>query len=227
MKLERLQQWWKQTTSTNKCIGRDRNGIEVWNRDGENVLETLFPEDYFKDEDWTYWYRPAGSRFEESILGGGETSSTPVTVKGGLMGINDFFVPGKTILEVGCGGGRAAVDIAKKFKEVELLAIDHEIGETVTKPIHFLPNLSFEAMNWDNLRLDAASVDGIISRQGVARYGGLEAAREITRVAKEGTIFRGDKKRGIMGRRSFDDHLCELGWNVWTTGDLIVARRAS
>ena len=221
-----------QKKGVNKGIGRDKNGVEIWNRDGDNLRSVLFQESSSsenKERVWNYSFYSAGTKFEEDPVKNGFSKFQSVEVKGGILNEDEFFKSGVTVLELGCGGGQAAVDLAKKYRGrgVNYLATDHEIGKGVTEPIHFLTNLKFENVDWKQMPYENESVDRILSRQGVALYGGEDAAREMTRVAKMGAIFRGDEGRGMIGRRNFSDHLCEMGWNVWKLkGGLIVAQKA-
>lgn len=220
----------QQSKKINRGIGRDKNGIEIWNRDGENVIETIFPESSNKgnrEKVWNYFFYSGGTKFEDKLR---EEGNSPEVIerKGGIFGIEEFFSPGVMVLELGCGGGQAAIDLARKYRGigVNYLAADHEIGESIAKPINLLPNLRFEKIDWNQMDLTNESVDRILSRQGVARYGGERAAREMTRVAKMGALFRGDEDRGFFGKRNFSDYLYEMGWDVWKMrGGLIVAQK--
>lgn len=224
--IDRLSGLIQQNKRVNKGVGRDKNGIEIWNRDGDNIIETIFPESSSnenKERIWDYYFHPAGTKFEENLNG------EVVEKKGGILGIDEFFSPGATVLELGCGGGQAAIDLARKYRSigVNYLATDHEMGEIIVKPINFLPNLVFEKVDWNHMEFANGSIDRILSRQGIARYGGEEAVKEMTRVAKVGAIFRGDEDRGIFGRKKFSDNLYEMGWNVWKLkgATLIVAQK--
>lgn len=220
-----------QKKGVNKGIGRDKNGVEIWNRDGDNLRSVLFQESSSsenKEKVWNYSFYPAGTKFEEDPVKNGFSKFQSVEKKGGIFNEDEFFAPGVTVLELGCGGGQAAVDLAKKYRGrgVNYLATDHEIGKGVIEPVHFLPNLKFQNVDWKQMPFEDGSVDRILSRQGIALYGGEDSAREMTRVAKVGAIFRGDEGRAVMGRRNFSDHLCEMGWNVWKLkGGLIVAQK--
>ena len=217
---------------TKGAIGRDKNGVEIWNRNGDNALRKIFPESSSlknRQKNWTYYFYPAETRFEDNYVEDKLYKTKVIEEKGGIFTSDDFFSTGVTILELGCGGGQTAIDLARKYRGrgINYLAIDHEMGEEIPVPVHFLPNLNFINADWKNLDLKDESVDRIMSLQGVARYGGEEAAKEVTRVAKEGAIFRGDEDRGVYGRRNFSDHLYEMGWNVWKLKDttLIVAQK--
>ena len=221
-----LERWWKKINKVDQPIGRDKKGIEIWNRSGRNVLESLFVED-FGEVDFVrnYAFHPAGIKFEQRFKDGyyDEPEMVPDTKMIGRIG--DFFVPGVLVLEAGCGGGQAAVDMAGKFKKTSFLAIDHEMGGRIKKPFHWRSNLRFENMDWDNLSLGDDTVDRILSRQGVTRYGSEKSAVELTRVAKEGAILRGDLGKGVYGRKSFTDYLYESGWDVYSTQGIVVARK--
>jgi SAM-dependent methyltransferase len=220
----------QQNNRINKGVTRDKNGIEIWNRDGDNIVKTVFPESWSREDRekvWEYTFYPVGFRFEDSLKDG--FTGNKVEKKGGLLTLDDFFSPGTTVLELGCGGGQAAMDLARKYRGigVKYLAVDHEMGDRIAEPIHFLPNLKFDNVDWNEMSFKNESIDRILSRQGVARYGGERAAKEMTRIAKTGAIFRGDEDdRGVYGRRNFSDHLYEMGWNVWKLGGgLMVAQK--
>lgn len=223
----------QQNKRVNKGMGRDKNGIEIWNRDGDNIIKTVFPESSSsesKKKIWDYYFYPVDTKFEDTYLLESDQHKTEVIKeKGGILGIDEFFSPGVTVLELGCGGGQAAIDLARKYRGVGVnyLATDHEMGEAIAKPINLLPNLVFEKVDWNHMDFADGSIDRILSKQGVARYGGEKAAREMTRVAKIGAIFRGDQDTGVYMRRNFSDHLYEMGWNVWRmkNADLIVAQK--
>ena len=220
-----------QKKGVNKGIGRDKNGVEIWNRDGDNLRSVLFQESSSqenKEKIWNYSFYPAETKFEEDPVKNGFSKFQSVEKKGGILNEDEFFAPGVTVLELGCGGGQAAVDLARKYRGrgVNYLATDHEIGTGIVEPIHFLTNLKFQNVDWKQMPYEDGSMDRILSRQGIALYGGEDSAREMTRVAKVGAIFRGDEGRGIIGRRNFSDYLYEMGWNVWKLkGGLIVAQK--
>lgn len=206
------------STKPEGCIGRDRNGVEIWDRDGQNVIESIFPESSnYKNRNkiWEYYFHPSGTRFEDTLKIDHRTEL--VQKRGGILSLDEFFSSGAKILELGCGGGQAAVDLARKYRNrgVTYLAGDHEMGEEITEPVHLLPNLVFKNMDWNQIPIEDGSVERILSRQGVVRYGGERAVREITRVAKIGAILRGDGDNGMYGRRNFFDYLYEMGWDVW------------
>lgn len=214
-----------QKSNINKGFAVDSCGIEIWNRDGDTVLNKAFSEYPNSEGNYVYSFTTSGTKFNPGDLENGIVNSTRVEMCSPVCGLEEFFSQGVNILELGCGGGQAAIDIFKRYKnkKIKYLAVDYEIGKRIAKPFSLEINLRFEQMDWRNLNLADSSVDRILSVQGVARYGSRKAAEEVTRVAVQGAIFRGDMDRGVAGRADFSDHLCELGWNVWVNKLLIVA----
>ena len=207
------------------AIGRSTEGIEIWNRSWPTLKDRLFPEDithiplfsvkerlrhkkYWKTIQ--YWFTPAGTAYNpESHV------STLITVDKPVGNLHDIFIPGKTIMDVGCGGGAGAIGMAREFRKSNILATDYELGNKIPIPQNVLPNLTFQQEDWRNFSLPPHSIDGFVSDQGIAKYGGEKAAEELTRIARKGAFFRGTQDRGVWGKPNFHDLLAQFGWNVW------------
>lgn len=201
-------------------------GIEIWSRSWQTYKERLFPDD--KDaipsyalarrlqhtKYWRslqYWFTPAHTTFDEN---GG--NSQPLTVDKPIIGIHEIFKPHTAVMDIGCGGGSAAIGMARENRKTDIIATDYELGKKIPIPKHHEKNLKFQQEDWRKFTLPDSSVDAFISDQGIARYGNTDqSVKEMTRIAKAGAIFRGTQQRGIYGIPNFDDRLSMFGWNVW------------
>lgn len=207
-------------------LGRSHEGIEIWNRSWQTVKDRVFPDDIDHLSKWSvrermqhgklwktlqYWFTPAGTVFVPEV----PSNAQLITAPRPIGGLHDIFVPGFTVMDVGCGGGRAALGMAKENGNSKILAVDYELGRSVPMPKHHLRNLTFQQEDWRSFSLPDNSIDAFVSDQGIARYGGKEAVGELTRIAKPGALFRGTQTRGLWGRANFDDLLAQSGWDVW------------
>lgn len=212
--------------NTNGKLGRSYEGIEIWNRSWETYKARLFPEDAAAlpmfafgrrlnhAKFWSnleYWFTPANSKYS---LEAGNTSL--ITVKKPIVGIRAIFAPNNTVMDVGCGGGDAAIGMARENRKNKIQAVDYELGKEIAFPTHHEPNLEFQQQDWRAFTLPDSSIDAFLSDQGVARYGNSETVvQELTRIAKVGALFRGTQTRGIYGVPNFHERLAEAGWDVW------------
>ena len=207
-------------------IGKSYEGIEIWNRGFDALKNKLFPDDingisafdfqgrlkhkkYWKL--YEYWFHAAGTQYNPE-----SSNSNLVDFPKPKFGIADFFQPALVIVDLGCGGGAAALEMARRYPKTNILATDYELGKVVTFPISNRGNLRYSWQDWRQFDLKNDSIDRILSVQGVGCYGNSDqVVRELTRVAKIGALLRVDQNRGLSGRANFDDRLAEQGWDVW------------
>ena len=210
------------------AIGRSREGIEIHNRNCPTVKARVFPEDIDRISFinliarlehqilWTgkfrYWHIPAGTPYTND-----EKEVELLSLKKPLLGLKDIFFPGATILDMGCGGGGAAIGMAQEFPGTKIIGIDYELGQSVPFPSKTPPNLHLLNMDWRNMSaFTDNTIDRIISDQGVAKYGNKIAnIEELTRAAKPGAILRATQGNGLWGYPNFSDNLASLGWDVY------------
>lgn len=210
----------------NGAIDLSHEGIEIWNRTWSTYKERLFPEDksitplfspvkrFQHDKLWPsiqYWFTPANTELDLY-----DKNTRIITVKKPVFGIRDVFKPGTVVMDIGCGGGSAAIGMAREFKKTHILATDYELGKAVSMPTHREPNLEFKSEDWRSFTFSDNSFDAFVSDQGIARYGNTDqSVKELTRIAKVGAVFRGTQTRGIYGQPNFHDRLAMTGWDVW------------
>lgn len=207
-------------------FGRDHHGIEIWNRTFTNLRGKLFPEDpkafsnrelrqtkLTGNEKYKYWHIPAGTEYDPSDE---DKEYQLVERDKPVASFTESFRDGAILLDLGSGGGAADRDMAKRFPEIQVHAVDHEYGDAIPRNRQDSPNLFFHQMSWNNLGFPTDYFDTILSVQGVGRYGVTDkAVAELTRVAKPGALLRIDKDRGMMGIPNFEDKLAEHGWDVF------------
>lgn len=168
-----------------------------------------------------YWFYPAGHKYIKDDLG---QDIKEVESVGSLGGINGFFGDGSKLLDIACGGGESAIGFAKEFPALEIIAVDHAFGHEIPLRRTRLKNLSFEEGDWNSLKYPDRTFDRFLSDEGIGRYGHpTQSAREMTRVAKVGAIFRGTIGKQIFGRMGFHEALCEEDWDVYRQSNVIIA----
>lgn len=208
------------------AIDVSNEGIEIWNRSWQTYKDRLFPDDkdaipfyavgqrlqYNKRwKQFQYWFTPANTKFDENA-----SNSQLITVAKPIIGIHEVFKPQTTVMDIGCGGGSAAIGMARENPKTDIIATDYELGEKISIPEHHEQNLKFQREDWRHFTLPDGSVDGFVSDQGIARYGNTDqSVKELTRIAKIGAVFRGTQQRGMFGQPNFDDRLAIFGWDVW------------
>lgn len=208
----------------------DKNifGSKYFNREwGGNIKPNLF-EEVTGQGPYEYWYRNAGEPWqEERGLPDRELIKVNrfelIKSEKPIFGLKDFFARGMRVVDLGCGGGRADIGIARDFPEIYLLGIDRAFGlwknglGYIPAPLFHPGNVRFRSGNWRNLDfIEAGTVDRIFSVEGVAKHDNSdEAAREVTRIAAIGAVMRATEERGFIGIERFSDRLCELGWDIY------------
>lgn len=215
-------------------IATDIDGISIWNRTSRTTMQRLFSDDPTnrhinsrkggvqnergKNE---YWHYPVGARYSPEDL---PQDAKLVDMNGPVIGMADFFGKGEHLLDLGCGGGESAVGFAKEYPALDVIAVDHAFGNEIPLRKSRLKNLKFEAGDWDELRFSNSTFDRFISDEGVGRYGHpRSSAKEMTRVAKIGAIFRGTIGKQVSGRIGFHNALVEEGWEVYRQGNIVTA----
>lgn len=208
------------------ALAVSQEGIEIWNRSWDTYKDRLFPDDanaismfaigarLKHAKFWAnpqYWFTPAFTKYEEDGM-----RPEIITAKKPILGLRTIFAPDRTVMDIGCGGGAAAIGMAREFRKNKILAVDYELGKEIPFPLHKESNLEFRQEDWRAFSLSDDSVDSFVSDQGIARYGNKESiVTELTRIAKVGAVFRGTQTRGIYGVPNFNERLAQAGWDVW------------
>lgn len=215
-------------------IASDRNGVSIWNRTAETVMSRLFSDDPtnpFLDIDHRekmrnkktnieYTFYKAGTKYQTDLLA---HNIEQVKLSKPIAGLQDFFQPGTSLLDIGCGGGAAAVGFAKDNPEMTIKAVDHAFGNEIPMRRTRLKNLQFESVDWNDLPYEDGSFDRILSDEGIGRYGYPEkSAQEVTRIARPGALFRGTIGKQIFGRKGFHESLVERGWDIYRQSNVII-----
>lgn len=191
-------------------ISRDRYGVEIWNRSANVVIERLFTDELNPN----YQKYSANNDIEQPIVRSTVVSEAPI------CGLNDFFREGSNILDLGCGGGEAAIGFSKLNKNLRVVGVDHAFEDRIPIRKSYKPNLTFQKVDWNAMPFEDGSFDRIISDQGAGVYfSHIKTAKEITRISKIGCVFRGNVDKGVAGERTFTEELCDMGWDVYTFGN--------
>lgn len=114
--------------------------------------------------------------------------------------------PQGKLVDLGCGSGRLLIQIAKKFKNVELMGIDVanemvEIAKNEVNKVSLDKLIKFEVGSAENLPLSDNSIDYIVSTLSLHHWRDpLKAFNEINRVLKKGGTllifdFRRDSRK--------------------------------
>ena len=147
-----------------------------------------------------------------------------------FSGEEEFFAPGKVVVELGSGEGGALLQYHQTYPGATYVGVDIGYG---TRNVVATPNLSlatkpqFVNDSWDSLeKIPNDSVDSIFSVEGAFRWGDEQkVAAAITRVAKNGAVVRGNTHNNI---NSVITAFQERGWTIYETGkDNFVAVKGS
>lgn len=213
-------------SETQGVIGQSHEGIEIWSRSWDTYKHRLFFDDVqalspfallkrlSHQKNWKefqYWHTPADTVFDPDA-----NHTELVSRNTPLFGIREFFKPNTTLMDLGCGGGSAALGMARANRRTQILAVDYELGKEIPFPKHNEKNLQFRQEDWRHFTLGDNTVNAFLSDMGIGKYGNIDSAvAELTRIAKPGAIFRGTRSRGVIGVPDIEDRMASLGWNVW------------
>jgi hypothetical protein len=196
-------------------IGKDVNGHQIWNRSGRGEEKRLFADDL---RGWrgrratTYAVSRAYQEFDPAKI------NHPEELVGLIGGKKEFFGQGKVLFDLGCGGGQADEDWARKYKHLAITAVDWEMGGKMPMRRTKLPNLKYVSADWTRMEsVGDHTVDRIISDQGILLYGDFdENVRELSRIAAKGAIMRASLASSIrLGPNSVIQKLADAGWDVY------------
>lgn len=235
-----------------KTLGA-RAEFRSFNRSLRQYMERLFPDSELPKEDEARQADEGntleggnqlkGQRFQEEEIFNRGYSYYPAhqsTEKGKhshekitdiFGGLKAFFSEGTSLLDIGSGGGQAVDQMRTKYSQgMRIQGVDIRYG--IDKPSADLKS-PYTTASWKHLPYKESSFDRLLSYESFPRYpfsgdGDTEQAtqvfKEITRVAKNGALWRGTLPSMVSGSH-FMDGFTQNGWEVYVPDHkLFVAR---
>jgi len=152
-------------------------------------------------------------------------------------GFNHFVLDGKSLLDLGAGSGRAINEMAALNPKTQYCGIDIRYAKEAPPALE-QANANLVGATWFNIPFKDGAFDRVISAYSFPYHLGRtqsseltdkqlaeKAIREITRVSKEGTLWRGviwGKTRKIDSWRAesiFPEIMTKYGWEMTTIED--------
>lgn len=213
-----------------------------FDRDLTQYLKKLFPDDPQKEEE-----QKTGAPFVplpdvdfySPDKDGGTSHNTYRPEQSGPVfgGKSEFFKKDSVVLDIGSGGGTAVREMSKNFAGVKVVGLDMQyVRSGVYSPTKRTSSATYVAGDWGEMPFADGAFDRLLSYESFPRYAfsrtdfSVEAVRntfrEITRVAKEGAIWRGTLgTRAVHDEFSAIDMMIENGWEIHVfPGKTFIAR---
>ena len=153
------------------------------------------------------------------------------TIDGGKTG---FFKQGSRILDIGSGGGMAVTEINRKYKHKDIKAVGLDIRYTSRQSVKAKGEKRFVGGEWGKMPFADDSFDRLLSYESFPKYGMSrnqsvedykKVFKEITRISKVGTIWRGTYGTSLAGGSMPTPAavMASNGWEVYVfpTGDFV------
>ena len=174
----------------------------------QEILPEFFPEDH--PVKFTK-YQP----YSSAVLSEVEVPATQL-----YGGLDNFYKPSNTVLELGSGKAIALQHLSKIFPKTKFIGIDTRYLSLQPSNIIPFSNINYYNDGWNNLsKIPDHSVDSIQSVMAAFLHGSSgdygQIAGTITRVAKPGAVLR--VNAGIPPYPIINV-LLEKGWEVYQTG---------
>lgn len=205
-------------TMTEVLIGYDEEKIPIYDRGLDNIKLRISP-----DEAWIGLH---GSLQYKYWMPGDKTEKT-ITQTAPIYPLEEQLQKSPVVLSIGAGGATAEYEIARKYPNTRVIAIDRAYPVKVKPIFHNQPNLTVMRLPWDDLRLPVAKVNTIIASESVGyyfRWGGKKSIKpieELNRVSDVGTVLRATQHAidpQTYSRRmqpTFGEILAAHGWMVF------------
>lgn len=213
-----------------------------FDRDLVQYLRKLFPDDPQKEEEQNPdvpFIPPPDVDFYNMNKSGRTSHNTyrPEQLSPVFGGESEFFKKDSVVLDIGSGGGTAVGEMSKNFAGVKVVGLDIQYGRGgVYSPTKRTSSARYVAGEWGKMPFADGTFDRLLSYESFPRYAfsrtdfSEEAVRntfrEITRVAKEGAIWRGTlSTRTVHNKSSAIDMMLENGWEIYVfPGKTFIAR---
>lgn len=219
-----------------------REGIEIRNHDLREVVEFLFADELYlklRNSKRSFTQRLAGAKTLYTYEHFDRMGMQKVSLSMSPFGIKEFFGITGTLVDLGCGPGLAAIELAHLMPELTVIGVDYEFERQITQPWHQCSNLHFLGDSWEKTHIESASVERIISRSAAFTYGRPEkVVREVTRIAKPGALLRAEymplnKYKNLQSETRkkystgtiFAQTLLAAGWEVWKYNYTLIAQK--
>lgn len=213
-----------------------------FDRDLAQYLKRLFPDDPQKKEEQKTGvpFIPLPDVDFYSMNKDGRTSYNtyrPEQLGPVFGGKGEFFKKDSVVLDIGSGGGIAVREMSENFAGVKVVGLDIQYGrDGVYSPTERTSSATYIAGEWGKMPFADGAFDRLLSYESFPRYAfsrtdfSVEEVRnifrEITRVVKEGAIWRGTLgTRTINDKPSVINMMLENGWEIYVfPGKTFIAR---